>query len=76
MESNKLKALMVEEEMNADKLVETLEHQEGLRMSKSAFYRKLKGASDFTRTEIRGIARVLKMTDEQILIIFFNSKVS
>lgn len=36
-----------------------------LRMNRSSFYRKLRGDSDFTKTELRRLFRVLKFTPEE-----------
>lgn len=46
----------------------------GIGMSKSAFYRKMKGATEFTRTEIQGITNFLHL--ETPLDIFFAKEVS
>lgn len=40
-------------------------------MTASAFYKKLRGETEFTREEIQAISEVLSLTDEQLLSIFF-----
>ena len=40
-------------------------------MTASAFYKKLRGETEFTREEIQAISEVLNLTDEQLLGIFF-----
>lgn len=45
-----------------------------LKMSRSAFYRKCKGVSEFTQSEIAQIVDYLEL--ESPMGIFFNSKVS
>ncbi len=47
---------------------------ESLHMSKSAFYRKCKGDSEFTRDEIEQIIELLHI--ENPMPIFFKNKVS
>lgn len=76
MESKKLKSIMIEKDYNAEKLLDCLYEKEKISISKSAFYRKLKGESEFTRIEIIGISEVLGMSDDQIINIFFRNKVS
>jgi len=45
-------------------------------ISGSAFYRKLNGESDFTRSEIEEIAKILAMDHDTIFSIFFGEEVS
>lgn len=45
-------------------------------ISKTAFYRKCRGVSDFTREEILDIAKLLDLSGQDILDIFFTLKVS
>lgn len=59
---------------SAEVLIFELEKKCKLKMSKSAFYRKLKGISEFDRKEILAIAKVLALDDEKILEIFFKEK--
>ena len=47
-----------------------------LGISRTAFYKKIKGVTDFTQSEIAGLAKCLALSPEQILFIFFDSKVS
>jgi predicted transcriptional regulator len=42
----------------------------------SAFYRKISGKTEFTQGEISGIARTLKLSQEELCDIFFNAEVS
>lgn len=44
-----------------------------LKISKSAFYRKLKGQTEFTRKEINEIIDFLQLDEEMIIKIFFNN---
>ena len=45
-------------------------------ISTSAFYKKLKGKSEFTRKEMLAIINILKLDDTQIPEIFFDKRVS
>ena len=47
---------------------------EELNCSRSAFYRKCNGRSEFTQSEIQKIATILELKD--LAPIFFNEKVS
>lgn len=75
MNVNALKARMVMVGVKVPELLVRLQNR-GIAMSKSAFYRKLKGSSDFNRKEILAIAEELDMGDQELLAIFFNEKVS
>lgn len=45
-------------------------------MSRSAFYRKTKGKSEFTTREVKVIQKLLNLSAEKMVEIFFSSKVS
>lgn len=47
-----------------------------LDISRTALYRKMTGRSDFTRTEISKLIKYLSLTDDKVISIFFNRKVS
>lgn len=47
-----------------------------LQISKSALYRKLKGNTEFTRSEIETLINYLGLSVETAMEIFFNEKVS
>ncbi|EIW19964.1 MULTISPECIES: helix-turn-helix domain-containing protein [Pelosinus] len=49
---------------------------DALGISKSAFYRKLKGETAFTQVEIVKIREILGITNERMIEIFFNEEVS
>jgi hypothetical protein len=72
---NALKARMVMVGIKVPDLLDRLQDR-GITMSKSAFYRKLKGSSDFNRKEILAIVEELGIGDQEMLQIFFNEKVS
>lgn len=45
-------------------------------LSRSAFYRKLNGTTEFNRDEIVKIKKILHLNDEKLLAIFFSTEVS
>ena len=47
-----------------------------LEISRSALYRKISGESEFTRKEVLKLKCLLKLSDHQVIEIFFNEKVS
>ena len=44
--------------------------------SRSSYYRKCSGVSEFTRVEIQRIVEFLELSAEQAMSIFFDTKVS
>jgi hypothetical protein len=76
MDSNALKAMLVLRGMRVKDLLDALKKNHGLSMSKSAFYRKLKGKCEFDRKEIIAISKELQIGPNKMLDIFFNEKVS
>ena len=49
---------------------------EKIGVSRSAYYRKCNGSSEFTRDEIESIMRVLEISLEEGMLIFFSQEVS
>ena len=47
-----------------------------LEISRSALYRKMSGESEFTRKEVLKLKCLLKLSDHQVIEIFFNEEVS
>lgn len=66
----KLEYYMNSKNINKDSICEAIG------ISKSAFFRKCNGRSEFTRYEIDRIAEVLELSGDDILSIFFADKVS
>lgn len=75
--------------MNVDKLKDEIKdrgysvigflhvlEKNGVNMSKNSYYRKLKGETEYTRSEILGIKEVLGLSNDEVEAIFFNDKVS
>lgn len=75
MDNRKLKSKLVLRGYNTEKVIELL-NDEGVSMSRSAWFRKMKGETEFDRKEIQGLADVLGLTKEDVIDIFFDKEVS
>lgn len=51
-------------------------NEDGLSITKSAFYKKLRGETQFTAKEITAITKVAGFTKEEMYSIFFKELVS
>ena len=63
----KLKKFMIDMDLSAEDIKKVLD------ISKSAFYRKINGDSQFTLGEVRKIADTYDMSSEQVKDIFFSN---
>lgn len=70
MNRKELKAQMVRMGKSTDELCAAIG------ISRSAWFRKLSGESEFTQGEITGLRSELKLDDRMTGIIFFNGTVS
>lgn len=70
MNTKELKVQMLRNEKTAEQLCYAIG------ISKSAWFRKIKGESQFTQKEIAGLKSELNLDDHLVGIIFFNDKVS
>lgn len=70
MNTNLLKSQIVLNNMSVEDVVEKLD------ISKSAYYRKLKGNTEFTRKEINSLIKLLNLDVNLAMKIFFDDKVS
>lgn len=70
MNKRELKAQMVRKEKTVDQLCTALG------ISRTAWFRKVGGESQFTQGEIMGLRFELDLDDHQTAEIFFNSEVS
>lgn len=70
MNSRELKAQMIRKDKTVDGLCAAIG------ISRSAWFRKISGESQFTQSEIMAIRRELELDDHQIVIIFFDEEVS
>lgn len=66
MNVKKLKAFMALNEITINELAKQMQ------ISKSAIFRKLNGTSEFNQGEIAYMARILKLTPQDIYDIFFD----
>ena len=70
MNSKELKVQMIRKEKTVDDLCTALG------ISRSAWFRKISGESEFTQGEISGLRFELDLDDEQTGMIFFSNEVS
>lgn len=70
MDCNELKAQMVRKGFNVDFIAVKIG------ISRSAFYRKLNGSSEFDREEISKISELLELQPKDVYNIFFAKEVS
>lgn len=70
MNTKELKVQMMRKEKSADQLCAALG------ISKSAWWRKTKGQTQFTQGEIVDLRRELDLDDHQTALIFFSEEVS
>lgn len=70
MNSRELKAQMIRKDKSVDQLCAAIG------ISRSAWFRKVSGESQFTQGEITDLRRELELDDQQTGIIFFNEEVS
>jgi len=70
MNAKELKAQMIRKEKTVDQLCTALG------ISRSAWFRKVSGASEFTQGEITGLRFELELDDVLTGIIFFDKEVS
>lgn len=71
MREELLRAKIVANKMTIEEFLVKLKSY-GIDMSKSAFYNKKNGNSDFTRNEIQIISKALGLNNDEVLAIFFN----
>lgn len=69
-DKNLLRYHMAKKEINNNKLAKLLG------ISESSLYRKINGASDFTRNEIQIIRKELDLSDAEVMDIFFNENLA
>lgn len=71
MNAKMLKTSITLSNLSVDEVLEGL-NDTGVKMSKAAWFRRMKGANEFTRSEIEGLSKVLELTPEEVIAIFFN----
>lgn len=75
MKANVLKSKLRLFEMTYDEVLVELK-KVGVSMSKASWSRKISGQNEFDRDEIDGLIKVLKLTADETMEIFFDLKVS
>lgn len=70
MNARELKAEMVRKEKSVDQLCAALG------ISRTTWFRKIGGESQFTQSEITDLRRELCLDDRQTMVIFFSEEVS
>ena len=76
MDVNLLKSEIIKNGLSISRLIDQLNQEEGVQISKSSFYKKLRGETEFTRDEIRGISRIVDLDEHEIYQIFFTELLS
>ena len=75
MKANVFLGLLKSKGKNVDWLSDRM-IEEGEQVSRSAIYKKLRGVSEFTAPEIKTISKVMELTNDVMLDIFFEELVS
>lgn len=70
MDVKELKAQMIRKDKTVDQLCAAIG------ISRTSWFRKVGGDSQFTQEELRGLRNELGLNDEQTIEIFFSDKVS
>lgn len=71
MHPNKLKSHMALKEMSVNELLDLI-NKKGVKMSRNSFYRRMNKVHEFDRAEILAIVDILKLSEKEMLDIFFN----
>ncbi|UXR72324.1 BetR domain protein [Staphylococcus delphini] len=75
MNKAKLYSTLAIKEMHVNDFLREL-NKRGLKLSKSAYYSRIRGEQEFDIKEIKAIVKVLNLTKEQMNDIFFEELVS
>lgn len=75
MNSNELKIAIFEKGFKISEFICLLGKQ-GVLISRTAFYRKMKGITEFNRREMAAMRKILELEDDRMMKIFFSQKVS
>lgn len=75
MDSRKLKSTLVLNGYSIDRLLELLAEND-VHMSRSTWFKKSRGDSEFTRKEIEALTHVLNINKDDMMDIFFKDEVS
>lgn len=75
MDKWKMKVALSQRKKQVNEFLSELEN-EGLKLSKTSYYRKINGIQEFTAKEIKFIAKVLELSKDEMNEIFFGELVS
>ncbi|ARJ08736.1 BetR domain protein [Staphylococcus epidermidis] len=75
MNKAKLYSALAMKEMHVNDFLKEL-NEHGLKLSKSAYYSRIRGEQEFDIKEIKTIVKVLNLTRDQMNDIFFEELVS
>lgn len=75
MKSDVFLGLLKTRGKNVDWLVKKM-NEEGETIVRSTMYKKLRGESEFQSSQIKTISKILKLTNKEMLDIFFEELVS
>lgn len=75
MDGNALKAKIILNGLSVSKLIDMMQ-KKGVIISKSTFYRNLRGAGEFDKKEIQVMVEILGISKDEVLNIFFKEFVS
>ncbi|WP_282798619.1 hypothetical protein [Lactococcus lactis] len=75
MKSDVFLGLLKTKGKNVDWLVKKM-NEEGETIVRSTIYKKLRGESEFQSSQIKAISKILKLTNKEMLDIFFEELVS
>ena len=75
MKSNVFLGILKSKGKNVDWLSDRM-IEEGEQVSRSTIYKKLRGESEFTAPEIKTISKVMELSNDVMLDIFFEELVS
>ena len=75
MKSNVFLGILKSKGKNVDWLSDRM-IEEGEQVSRSTIYKKLRGVSEFTAPEIKTISKVMELSNDVMLDIFFEELVS
>lgn len=75
MDEKLLKGMMMIKGYSVSQMVQAM-NQEGIKISKSSFYKKMRGETEFTLNEIRAITEIAGFSNDEMYQIFFRELVS
>jgi len=71
LDGYRLKSLITQRGKSITEVLTELKSKHNMVISRTAFYRKMKGINEFDRSEILALTKILKLSDDEMLEIFF-----